>query len=1031
VNQITNPTGGVTAGTAMPVKVTIKNFGVDTITYAKVLWKYDGVVQTPLYTFTDSLKADSVSSIITLATINPTVGAHSITAWTEDPDSVSDFNYANDSSSINFFACSSLLNGTYTINPSGSGSSNYTSFSDAVLALSQCGISGPVVFNVSNATYNEHILIPPVNGSSATNTITFQSTSGDSSLVILKYDASGAANNYVVKLDGASYIKFKDMSIIAEDSTYARVFVLDNHVHDLTISNSVIKSLIHSGNNSDKKALVLGIDSVGNNISIQNSVLTNGYYTIYLEGGASPSSGWSFVNNIIKGYYYSGIYLKSATSAVISNNYMQADTTSTINEHKGIFLLANVGSPVVSNNQIYSKLTGKPYGIRISDCYFNSTTPGLIYNNMVQAHCTNNGGCGILIHNTENCNLYYNNVNVTGSATSNGALRLLKNGIGIFNNINIINNIFTNDNAGGYLILTAGIDTANFTNNFNNLFNFSGTKFISYNGSVVADLAAWHTKSGDGANSISYNPYYMGADDLHIANNLMNGTGTPITGITTDIDGDLRNTSTPDIGADEFDPSPWDAAVLEFLTPIGDCGLDSLEVVSIKIKNLGSGTINGNFTASYTWPGKSSIVTENITTVMTTGDTLDYVFTTTADLDMSAIGSDSTFAFTAWVSLQGDPVHFNDSVHSDVESKYQPPTPVTQTTTVNYGSSATLTATSNDSLTWWQYDTSTIALAYTSTYITDPLWDTTTFYVSAGGSASADSLTTTFAGGNGQTGNMFDIEAFNTITIDSLYMNTSSSSLVEVWYRPGTYVGHTSSNAGWTKLGDYTVTSAGANVPTRLPIGGLTIPAGQTYGIYVTHISGSLAYTNGNGSNQTVQDANMKFTGGHGGGYFALTFTPRIWNGRIFYSLGSGGSACASQKAPLTVNVINFPAVDAGISTIVNPSSSVVSGTPHDIKVLLNNFGTGTMTSANIKWWINGVMQDSLAWTGSLTNGATDTVIIDTAHVFNGGMYNITAWTSFPNNVYDSITSNDTSGSNFNACMQGAYSIGDTSTGTF
>jgi len=1038
VNQITNPTGGVTAGSPMPVKVTIKNFGVDTVTYAKVRWKYDGVVQSPLYTFNDSLKADSVSSVITLATINPTVGAHSITAWTEDPDSVADFNFANDSSSINFFACSSLLNGTYTINPSGSGSSNYASFSDAVLALSQCGISGPVTFNVANGTYIEHINIPPVNGSSATNTITFQSASGDSSLVTLKYNATGAANNYVVKLDGTSYIKFKGIHFQATDSTYARVFDLTNGVHDLSLENNIIEAQVRSYADNDKMIPVCGLDSMGSNVSVQNNVITNGTNAIDLLA-STGATNWQIKNNIIHGHYTKGIHIKNGMSPNIIGNDIAQDSAFSASIYYGIYLEDNSGTPIIKMNKILSKISQIAFGIRMNNCAFSATNRGQIVNNFFNVHANSTSTTtttGILVYNTPNLDIFYNNILVSGAQTNSAAIYLY--GPNTDSTI-LYNNNFANS-AGGYAFYTVNVTAADFTNNYNNLFTFGGTRFAKVTTTVCADLAAFQTATAEATNSISYNPYYMGADDLHIANNIMNGTGTPITGITTDIDGDLRNTTTPDIGADEFDPSPWDAAVLTYNTPFDSCGLDSFTVVSIKIKNLGSGTINGNFTASYTWPGKTSVVTENITTTMYTGDTLDYVFTTPANLDMSTYGADSTFAFTAWVSLQGDPVHFNDTTHWDVNSMYQPPAPVTQNVSVNYGGTATLTATSNDSLSWWQYDTSSTPLAKSNTYTTYQLWDTTTFWVSAGGGLGAtQSLnvgTQSYVYSATQTRG-YHFQAPIDFTITELMVPTSVTGAqnIQVVKFTGPPAAYGGTGTPFTTL----FYASGVNTTVPIPVN-IEIHSGDYIGILGARGTGTMNNSYGSSMTTTIGSSSMYISrlilqsslssGQAPSGQLFSNGTGNIGRVEMTYAEGIGGN-CESQRVPLTVNVINFPAVDAGIHNITNPSSSIVSGTAHDIKVALTNYGTGTMTSANIKWWINGQMQDSLAWTGSLSNGAIDTVTLDTAHTFAGGMYNITAWTSFPNNAFDSIQSNDTASINFNACLQGTYTIGDTATGTF
>ena len=56
----------------------------------------------------------------------------------------------------------------------------------------------------------------------------------------------------------------------------------------------------------------------------------------------------------------------------------------------------------------------------------------------------------------------------------------------------------------------------------------------------------------------------MGTDDLHLitgANNL----GTPIASVTTDIDGDVRSTTTPDIGADEYYAQFDDARIAKII----------------------------------------------------------------------------------------------------------------------------------------------------------------------------------------------------------------------------------------------------------------------------------------------------------------------------------------------------------------------------------------------------------------------------------------------------------------------------------
>ncbi|MFC2101275.1 hypothetical protein ACFLRZ_05540, partial [Bacteroidota bacterium] len=344
--------------------------------------------------------------------------------------------------------------------------------------------------------------------------------------------------------------------------------------------------------------------------------------------------------------------------------------------------------------------------------------------------------------------------------------------------------------------------------------------------------------------------------------------------------------------------------------------------------------------------------------------------------------------------------------------------------TIPYATSTTLHAVHNDSITWYSDPLAQNMLQFGSYYTTPILFDTTTYYCQAGG-GSIDSITTIFAQNNGSTGNMFDITTTNTITIDSFYINGDNSALMEVWYRVGTYVGHTSSNSGWIKLGDYTVTTAGVDQPTHLPIGGLTIPANQTYGIYVTCVSGSINYTNGTGTNQVYTDANMTITCGHGGSYFNLTNTPRVWNGTIFYGVGSGGGAgCPSAVKAVTVNISGIPHQDAGVEAVTEPSGLVNSGIPYDVKVKIKNHGIDTITKVTIGWDLDGTPKTSYLWTGSLPNDSVTAPITIGSESFTTGVHKIKAWTTMPNDSVDWANWNDTALANVFVCLEDTLTIG-------
>ncbi len=136
-------------------------------------------------------------------------------------------------------------------------------------------------------------------------------------------------------------------------------------------------------------------------------------------------------------------------------------------------------------------------------------------------------------------------------------------------------------------------------------------------------------------------------------------------------------------------------------------------------------------------------------------------------------------------------------------------------------------------------------------------------------------------------GNMFDITAAKNLVVDGFDLNlgTTTAASAKVYYRPGTYVGFESSNAGWILLDSVNLIQNGVDNYARLDLTKpLTIADGQTMGIYICTSVG-VYYTDGNGTNETVSNDDLTCHFGNGGGFFSVVNTPRVWNGRIYYKV--------------------------------------------------------------------------------------------------------------------------------------------------
>ena len=134
-------------------------------------------------------------------------------------------------------------------------------------------------------------------------------------------------------------------------------------------------------------------------------------------------------------------------------------------------------------------------------------------------------------------------------------------------NINVVDNIFVSPGGGyAYYINPA---SAIATSNYNDFYT-TGPNLAYWNGNR-ADLAALKAASSKDANSISANPKYRSATDLHAGETLLDSAGTYLALVTDDIDGDLRDANFPDIGADEFTciVVPGDANT-SFTIPLSD-----------------------------------------------------------------------------------------------------------------------------------------------------------------------------------------------------------------------------------------------------------------------------------------------------------------------------------------------------------------------------------------------------------------------------------------------------------------------------
>jgi hypothetical protein len=290
-------------------------------------------------------------------------------------------------------------------------------------------------------------------------------------------------------------------------------------------------------------SIVYALNS-NNNITMNNNIFKNNYFEYGSRGMIGANlTGLILEGNVFKDAYQESIIISSSNSIRIADNEILS--TDSQGSTSGISLSNILEGFMVSGNKII--LPGGS-GIGIGDVNGTDDHKGIIMNNFISI----NGGDfnqGISTGSLYHVQIFNNTVRVNNE---NGMAVFY--GGGIYNS-EVKNNIFSNFGGGYVVYVTCCPIISTLTSNYNNYYA-TGSNFIYYQLGHRANLAQWRAASGGkDANSISVNPFFNSPTDLHVNQLLLNGKATPLAQVTHDIDGDLRDATSPDIGADEFTPT--------------------------------------------------------------------------------------------------------------------------------------------------------------------------------------------------------------------------------------------------------------------------------------------------------------------------------------------------------------------------------------------------------------------------------------------------------------------------------------------
>jgi len=218
------------------------------------------------------------------------------------------------------------LSGSYTIDPSGTGTNNYTSFTSAISALSTSGVSGAVTFNVKQGTYTEQVTIPAVTGASATNKITFQADPTNTSAATVTYSPTGTTDNWTVRLNGCNDVTIKGLTITTGGTTYGRLVDHTGNVTNISLLDNTFNGVAGTSTSSYFAGIYYTSPSEAKGVwHVEGNTMNNISYGVYVYGSSYTTSMDSIFieNNVINTSYY-GLYPRYAKYQKVHGNTVNA-----------------------------------------------------------------------------------------------------------------------------------------------------------------------------------------------------------------------------------------------------------------------------------------------------------------------------------------------------------------------------------------------------------------------------------------------------------------------------------------------------------------------------------------------------------------------------------------------------------------------------------------------------------------------------------------------------------------------------------
>lgn len=403
----------------------------------------------------------------------------------------------------------------------------------------------------------------------------------------------------------AASVSFTGINI-GNTSSNVQTYEIDNN----TIGNPLADNIITSGaSTSATTQNMVAINATnGANVIVRNNLIQNMTNT-YAGTASSINHGIAYTagtgtisNNTITNLVSNAAQTNASTTNLVSvvgiqssaasaghvisgNTIRNLMNTNTGSVNTGIVGINTngMGSGEIRANTVYGLNTlSTSSGAYMFGISTNSTTNIRSYNNMISLGLdTTNTAitlaptiAGIFKANSGSLTVLHNTILIQGSGVGTGlgnTYAYRRTTDGVFDSL--VNNIFVNQRSnattggGHYALYLNGSGALVSRKNVYSVAAVVGDTLISSAGLPYTTLPAWQTFSSLDLGSVDTVIAFAGVNNLHLSPayyGVQSLIGAVVSGVTTDIDNELRSSSTPYIGADEVPGFPLPVTLLTF-----------------------------------------------------------------------------------------------------------------------------------------------------------------------------------------------------------------------------------------------------------------------------------------------------------------------------------------------------------------------------------------------------------------------------------------------------------------------------------